>query len=78
MDLVYGILGAILVSFILTVLRSLISLGKSKEKRSSNFFQKFTGTLMVLIVIILIGYVLEISGCSTEEEPNYPMKYSPD
>ena len=78
MDFIFGILGAIIISFILALLGSLGSIGQKKDETSSNFFQKFTGILMVLVTIVIVGYVLQMSGCSSEEEPNYPMKYSPD
>ena len=77
MDFIFGILGAVFISFILAVLLSIASIGQKKDESSSNFFQKFTGASMVLIFIVIVGYVLEMSGCSSEEEPNYPMKYSP-
>ncbi|WP_344815748.1 hypothetical protein [Flavobacterium cheonanense] len=50
----------------------------SKTKSDSNFMQKFTGTLMVLIIIVIIGTLSEKCGCSSKEEPDYPMKYHPD
>ncbi len=78
MELIYGILGAVVISFILSTFRSILSLGRKKDEHSSNFLQKFTGTLMVLLIIVIIGYIAELSGCSPEEEPNYPMKYSPN
>jgi hypothetical protein len=33
---------------------------------------------MVLIIIVIIGTLSEKCGCSSEEEPDYPMKYHPD
>jgi len=77
MDIIFGILGALMISFIITIIRVIFSIG-SKTKSDSNFMQKFTGTLMVLIIIVIIGTLSEKCGCSTEEEPDYPMKYHPD
>jgi uncharacterized membrane protein len=77
MDIIFGILGAVMISFIITIIRVIFSIG-SKTKSDSNFMQKFTGTLMVLIIIVIIGTLSEKCGCSTEEEPDYPMKYHPD
>ena len=77
MDFISGILGAVLISFIITIIRVIFSIG-SKTKSDSNFMQKFTGTLMVLIIIVIIGAFSEKFGCSSEDEPDYPMKYHPD
>jgi uncharacterized membrane protein len=77
MDFVFGIIGAVMISFIITIIRVIFSIG-SKTKSDSNFMQKFTGTLMVLIIIVIIGTLSEKCGCSSEEEPDYPMKYHPD
>ncbi len=77
MDFISGILGAVLISFIITIIRVIFSIG-SKTKSDSNFMQKFTGTLMVLIIIVIIGTLSEKCGCSSEDEPDYPMKYHPD
>ena len=77
MDFIFGILGAVMISFIITIIRVIFSIG-SKTKSDSNFIQKFTGTLMVLIIIVIIGTITEKSGCSSEDEPDYPMKYQPD
>lgn len=77
MDFIFGILGAVMISLIITIIRVIFSIG-SKTKSDSNFMQKFTGTLMVLIIIVIIGTFLEKSGCSSEDEPDYPMKYHPD
>lgn len=77
MDFIYAIAGAFIVSFILTIFRVILSSGE-KKPGDSNFFQKFTGTLMVLIFIVIIGTLTEKCGCSSEDEPDYPMKYQPD
>jgi uncharacterized membrane protein len=77
MDFIFGILGAVMISLIITIIRVIFSIG-SKTKSDSNFMQKFTGTLMVLIIIVIIGTLSEKCGCSSEEEPDYPMKYHPD
>ncbi|GAA4067733.1 hypothetical protein GCM10022389_11040 [Flavobacterium cheonanense] len=77
MDFIFGIIGAVLVSLIITIIRVIFSIG-SKTKSDSNFMQKFTGTLMVLIIIVIIGTLSEKCGCSSKEEPDYPMKYHPD
>lgn len=77
MDFIFGILGAVMLSLIITIIRFIFSIG-SKTKSDSNFMQKFTGTLMVLIIIVIIGTLSEKCGCSSEEEPDYPMKYHPD
>lgn len=77
MDFIYAIGGAVIVSLIITIIRAILSLGE-KKPGDSNFFQKFTGTLMVLIVIVIIGTLSEKCGCSSEDEPDYPMKYHPD
>jgi len=75
MDLLFGILGAVMFSFILAILFSIL---EKKDSNSSNFFQKFTGILYVLIIIVVIGFILEKSGCSSGDDPDYPMKYHPD
>jgi uncharacterized membrane protein YjjP (DUF1212 family) len=77
MDFIYAIGGAFVFSFIITILRAILSSGE-KKSGDSNFFQKFTGTLMVLIIIVIIGTLSEKCGCSSEDEPDYPMKYHPD
>jgi len=77
MDFIFGIFGAVIISLIITIIRVIFSIG-SKTKSDSNFIQKFTGTLMVLIIIVIIGTLSEKCGCSSEEEPDYPMKYHPD
>lgn len=77
MDFIFGILGAVMISLIITIIRVIFSIG-SKTKSDSNFMQKFTGTLMVLIIIVIIGTLSDKCGCSSEEEPDYPMKYHPD
>ena len=77
MDFIFGILGAVMISLIITIIRVIFSIG-SKTKSDSNFIQKFTGTLMVLIIIVIIGTLSEKCGCSSEDEPDYPMKYHPD
>jgi len=77
MDFIFGIFGAVIISLIITIIRVIFSIG-SKTKSDSNFMQKFTGTLMVLIIIVIIGTLSEKCGCSSEEEPDYPMKYHPD
>jgi hypothetical protein len=77
MDFVFGIIGAVMISFIITIIRVIFSIG-SKTKSDSNFMQKFTGTLMVLIIIVIIGTISDKCGCSSEDEPDYPMKYQPD
>ncbi len=77
MDFISGILGAVLISFIITIIRVVFSIG-SKTKSDSNFIQKFTGTCMVLIIIVIIGIISEKLGCSSEDELDYPMKYQPD
>jgi hypothetical protein len=33
---------------------------------------------MVLIIIVIIGTISDKCGCSSEDEPDYPMKYQPD
>lgn len=77
MDLIIGILGAALISLIYALVCFFFTTGDKNDKNSPNFFQRFTGALMVLIIIVVVGYVLELGGCTSEEEPNYPMKYSP-
>ena len=77
MDFIFGIIGAVMISFIITIIRVIFSIG-SKTKSDSNFMQKFTGTLMVLIIIVIIGTLTDKCGCSSEDEPDYPMKYHPD
>ena len=77
MDFIFGIIGAVMISFIITIIRVIFSIG-SKTKSDSNFMQKFTGTLMVLIIIVIIGTISDKCGCSSEDEPDYPMKYQPD
>jgi uncharacterized membrane protein len=77
MDFIFGILGAVMISLIITIIRVIFSIG-SKTKSDSNFMQKFTGTLMVLIIIVIVGTISDKCGCSSEDEPDYPMKYQPD
>jgi uncharacterized membrane protein len=77
MDFIFAIAGAFIFSLIITIIRAIFSMGEKKSS-DSNFFQKFTGTLMVLIIIVVIGTLSEKCGCSSEEEPDYPMKYHPD
>lgn len=77
MDFIFSIIGAVLISLLITIIRVVFSIG-SKTKSNSNFMQKFTGTLMVLIIIVIISTLFEKCGCSSEEEPDYPMKYHPD
>lgn len=77
MDFIFGILGAVMISLIITIIRVIFSIG-SKTKSDSNFMRKFTGTLIVLIIIVIIGTLSEKCGCSSEDEPDYPMKYHPD
>ncbi len=77
MDFIFGIVGAVFFSFIITIIRVIFSSGE-KKPGDSNFLQKFTGTCMVLIIIVIIGSISEKLGCSSEDEPDYPMKYHPD
>lgn len=70
MDIIFGIAGSAIIAFILAILNSL--LGKSK----STFMQSFTGIFFALVVIVVLGSILEMSGCNPEDEPSYPMKYS--
>jgi uncharacterized membrane protein len=77
MDFILSIIGAVIISLIITIIRVIFSIG-SKTKSDSNFMQKFTGTFMVLTIIIIIGTLSENFGCSSEDEPDYPMKYHPD
>lgn len=70
-----ALLGAVIFAFIITLLKVMVSLRDNKNGESK-FFTKFTGTLLILISIIIIGTLSEKFGCSSEEEPDYPMKYN--
>ncbi len=73
MNLLFAIGGSVFFAIFLAVI---FSLGSGKKRPdSSNFAQKFTGTLFVLIIIVIISTVFEMAGCNSDEEPNYPMKY---
>lgn len=72
MDFLFAIGGAVIFALIIAIVFTLAGDNKSSD---SNFAQKFTGSLFVLIVIVVLGTLSEMAGCSSEEEPDYPMKY---
>jgi hypothetical protein len=72
MIFIFGIGVAIFFALIIAII---FTLGGDNKPGDSNFTQKFTTALFVIIIIVIIGSVLEMAGCSNEDEPDYPMKY---
>ena len=75
MYFLFIILSGAIVAFILALFSYF---GTKRSPGDSNFMQKFTGIFFVIILIIIIGSLSDAAGCNTEDEPDYPMKYSPD
>lgn len=75
MDFLFAIIGGVIFSFVIALFSHF---GGKRNPGDSNFMQKFTGTFYVIIIIVIIGSLSDMAGCNPEDEPNYPMKYSPD
>ena len=72
MDFLFAIGGAVIIALIIVIV---FTLAGDNKPGDSNFAQKFTGSFFVLIVIVVLGSLSELAGCSSEEEPDYPMRY---
>lgn len=64
---------------IIALIISLFSYFGSKGKIGDNtFIQKFIKIYIIILLISLLGAILDKAGCSSDEDPDYPMKYQPD
>ncbi|WP_297511711.1 hypothetical protein [Flavobacterium sp.] len=74
----FSVLFLVGLSFVFTLISVFFSSREENKNGSSSFMEKFTRILIVLIIIMVIGFLSEKCGCSSEDEPDYPMKYQPD
>jgi Na+/H+ antiporter NhaC len=67
--------GSIILGIIITLFTYA---GEKKVGGNSTFWEKFIKTFLIIFFLLLIGAIMDESGCSRDDDPDYPIKYDPN